>query len=122
MNLSNRGYDNLKFIALVLLPGLAAAYFGLAQLWHLPNAEQVVGTATVLDTFLGLVLKSSSSKYVDPQKNDDAPADGQLVIVQDDEAQYLGVAWDERFQGLTGKDTVKLHVVLKEPQTGDGTK
>lgn len=115
MRLSNKQYDNLKFVALVLLPGLSAAYFGLAQLWHLPNAEEIVGTATVVDTFLGFLLKSSSDKY-DPPVEDNKPADGQLVVVKDDEAQYLGVAWDERFQGLAGKNTVKLDVVVKEPK------
>lgn len=104
MRFTNRSYDVLKFVALVLLPGLSAAYFALAQLWDLPNAEQVVGTATILDTFLGLLLKNSSAKYVDPQK----VIDGALVVTRDEDATYLGVSWDEDFPGI---DTSKVQTV-----------
>ncbi len=56
-------YDRLKFWAQILLPAAGAAYFGLAQVWNLPWGEQVVGTITVLDTFLGAILKVSSKNY-----------------------------------------------------------
>lgn len=61
--MSNKNYDILKYIAQILLPALGTLYFGLAQIWHLPYAEEVVGTITVLDTFLGVLLKISSDKY-----------------------------------------------------------
>lgn len=60
---SNKAYDVLKFISLVVLPGLGALYFGLAQIWGLPKAEEVIGTITVIDTFMGVVLGISTSKY-----------------------------------------------------------
>lgn len=110
MKLTNRTYDVLKFVALVLLPGLGAAYFGLAQIWHLPNAEQVVGSTTVLDTFLGLLLKSSSTKY---QELEQTP-DGDLIITDDpdDGQRYMSTAWDSRsFKDLDDKKTVILNVV-----------
>ena len=56
-------YDRLKFWAQILLPAIGTAYFGLAQVWDLPWGEQVVGTVTVLDTFLGAILKVSSKNY-----------------------------------------------------------
>jgi hypothetical protein len=56
-------YDRLKFWAQILLPAIGTAYFGLAQVWNLPWGEQVVGTITVLDTFLGAILKVSSTNY-----------------------------------------------------------
>ena len=61
--MSNKLYDILKWIALVLLPALGTAYFGIAQIWGLPYAEQVVGTITVIDTFLGVILGISSKQY-----------------------------------------------------------
>lgn len=56
-------YNRLKFWAQILLPAIGTAYFGLAQVWNLPWGEQVVGTITVLDTFLGAILKVSSTNY-----------------------------------------------------------
>lgn len=61
--LSNKTYDILKWIALYLLPALGTLYFALAGIWGFPFGEQVVGTITALDTFLGVVLGISSAKY-----------------------------------------------------------
>ncbi len=61
--LSNKTYDILKWIALYLLPALGTLYFALAGIWGFPFGEQVVGTITALDTFLGVILGISSAKY-----------------------------------------------------------
>lgn len=61
--MSSKVYDILKFIAQILLPALGTLYFALASIWGFPYAEQVVGTITAVDTFLGVVLGISSSKY-----------------------------------------------------------
>ena len=63
MRMSNKTYDVLKYIAQIVLPALGTLYFGVASIWKLPYAEQIVGTITALDTFLGAVLKISSDKY-----------------------------------------------------------
>lgn len=61
--MSNRTYDILKFIAQILLPALGTLYFALASIWGLPYGEQIVGTITAVDAFLGAVLKISTDKY-----------------------------------------------------------
>ena len=61
--MSNRLYDILKWIALVLIPALASLYFGLSKIWGFPLGEEVVGTLTVIDTFLGTLLGISNVKY-----------------------------------------------------------
>ncbi len=61
--MSNKVYDVLKWIALVALPALGTLYFALAGIWDLPWAEQVVGTVTAVDTFLGVILGISSMHY-----------------------------------------------------------
>lgn len=61
--MSNKVYDILKFVAQIILPALATLYFTLAGIWHWPYAEQVVGTLTALDTFLGVILGISTSNY-----------------------------------------------------------
>ena len=63
MKMSNKVYDVLKWIALILLPAVGTLYFGLAQIWNLPYAEQIVGTITIIDTFLGALLGISTSTY-----------------------------------------------------------
>jgi Putative phage holin Dp-1 len=61
--LGDKMYDVLKFVALVLLPAVGTAYFGLAQVWGWSNAEKVVGTIMVVDTFLGLLLGIATKSY-----------------------------------------------------------
>ena len=61
--MSNKVYDILKWIALFLLPALGTLYFALAGIWGYTFGEQIVGTATVVDTFLGVVLGISTARY-----------------------------------------------------------
>lgn len=63
MILDNKTYDILKWIALIALPALGALYFGLAKIWGLPYGEEIVGTITVIDTFLGALLGISTNNY-----------------------------------------------------------
>lgn len=61
--MSNKVYDVLKFIALIVLPALGTLYFALASIWGFPYGEQIVGTLTAVDTFLGALLGISTSQY-----------------------------------------------------------
>ena len=61
--MSNELYDILKWIAMVLLPALGTLYFALAGIWNFPLGEEIVGTITALDTFLGVLLGISSAQY-----------------------------------------------------------
>lgn len=63
MNMSDRTYDTLKIIAQIILPALGTLYFALAGIWELPYGEQIVGTITAVDTFLGALLKISSDRW-----------------------------------------------------------
>lgn len=61
--MSNKTYDILKWVAQYLLPALATLYFAVAQIWGLPYGEEVVGTITAIDTFLGVLLGISTANY-----------------------------------------------------------
>ena len=61
--MSNTTYDILKYIAQVVLPALGTLYFALASIWGFPYGEQIVGTITAIDTFMGVLLKISSDSY-----------------------------------------------------------
>ena len=63
MKLSNKTYDILKWIAQYLLPAAGTLYFALSGIWGLPYGEQIVGTVTAVDTFLGVILGLSSARY-----------------------------------------------------------
>jgi hypothetical protein len=63
MKLSNSNYDFLKWVAQILLPAFGTLYFALASIWGLPYAEQVVGTVTAIDAFLGALLGISTHFY-----------------------------------------------------------
>ena len=61
--MTNKTYDILKFIAQILLPALGTLYFALAGIWGFPYGEQIVGTVTAIDAFLGTCLGISTKEY-----------------------------------------------------------
>lgn len=63
MKMNNNTYDVLKFIAQIVLPAIGTLYFALASIWGLPYGEQIVGTITAVDAFLGALLGLSTVKY-----------------------------------------------------------
>lgn len=71
MKLSNKTYDVLKYIAQIVLPALGTLYFALASVWQLPYGEQVVGTITAIDAFLGALLGISTAKYNKEEKENE---------------------------------------------------
>lgn len=60
---SERTYAILKALAQIILPALGTLYAGIAAIWGLPYSDEVVGTILALDTFLGVLLGISTSKY-----------------------------------------------------------
>ena len=61
--MSNKLYDVLKWIAMVVLPAIGTAYAGLAVIWGFPYGEQILGTIGIVEVFLGSVLQISSAQY-----------------------------------------------------------
>lgn len=76
--MSNKWYNILKYIAQIFLPALGTLYFALAQIWGLPYGEEIVGTITAIDTFLGVLLGISSANYyrVKEQEKQEDKTDG----------------------------------------------
>lgn len=63
MIISNKTYDILKWVAQILLPAIGTLYFALAGIWGFPYGEQIVGTITAIDAFLGAILGISTKMY-----------------------------------------------------------
>lgn len=61
--MTNKTYDILKYIALVVLPALAVFYSTISQIWSLPFHDAIPDTIMAADLFLGALLKISTDKY-----------------------------------------------------------
>lgn len=63
MKFSNKAYDILKWVCMIVLPALGTFYFAIAGIWGLPYAEQIVGTIAAVTTLLGALIGISTAKY-----------------------------------------------------------
>lgn len=102
--MTNKTYDTLKWVSLVLLPAAGALYVGVALLWGLPEPEKVVGTISLVDAFLGALLGLKSKGY-SPEP------DGEMTIVtKDDGSQVLGMNSEAIAEAIQDKDQVVIKV------------
>jgi len=72
-------YDFLKYVALVILPAVAALVITLGTILHWDAATVTAGVVTAVDTFLGLILGKSATNF----KQQDMNVFGDLIISQD---------------------------------------
>lgn len=70
MKMSNKVYDALKWVAMYLLPAAGTLYFALSGIWGFPYGEEIVGTITAVDTFIGVILGISNSQYKKAENSD----------------------------------------------------
>lgn len=106
---SNAWYDRTKFIAQVVLPGLATLYFALAQIWGLPKANEVLGTVTALVTFLGILLQVSTYRY----SKGGGVYDGEIVterLPSGEPVYAIGFETREQQEKANAKDVLTLKI------------
>lgn len=60
---SNRTFDVLKWICIIVLPACATLYRGVGMIWQLPYVEEIPQTIIVIDAFLGALLGVSTIQY-----------------------------------------------------------
>lgn len=105
MNIPSKYYDILKEIAQIVLPALGTLYFALSQIWGLPFGEQIVGTITAIDAFLGACLHLSSRAYT---------GDGVLNIdTTDPKTDKYHLDFTTDLDEVSGKKVVTLRVNKK---------
>lgn len=63
MVMSNKWYDALKWIVTIVLPAAIACYAALSGIWGWPYGEQIVGSLSAVEVFLGTVLQVSNANY-----------------------------------------------------------
>lgn len=78
MLLKNETYDQLKNLALIIIPALATCIISISDIWGFSNGGKIAGTVTAIGVFLGVVLKISTKKYNDKQ-NADSEGEGDHV-------------------------------------------
>ena len=61
--MSDKLYNTLKWIAMILLPALGTLYFALAEIWGFPYAEEVSKTVMAVCTLCGALLGISTAEY-----------------------------------------------------------
>lgn len=60
--MSNKTYDTLKLIALILAPVLAFLA-SLVNIWGIQYGEQIVATLTAIDTLIGAIVIAAGKAY-----------------------------------------------------------
>lgn len=63
MQFSDKSYNLIKWIAQLVLPAAGTLYFALSQIWGFPYGEEIVGTITAVDVFLGALIGISTVQY-----------------------------------------------------------
>lgn len=97
-------YDKMKFVAQYLLPALGALYFALSGIWGFPNGEQVVGSITAVDIFLGVILGVSAAQY-------NKVKDGTMMVDTSNPAKdTYRLTLDIPLEDIASKDTIQLKV------------
>lgn len=109
--LSNGVYDKLKFTALILLPALSTLYFALGQVWHWPNVEEIVGSITAVDAFLGLLLGINSKVHQDAAPQ----VDGQIVVNDTGEGLVLKLQPNKNPAVMVTQDFLVFRTVHADP-------
>lgn len=61
--MNNRTFDILKYIAQIVIPAIGVLWFTIAQIWNIPYGQEILGTITAVDCFLGAILGISTAMY-----------------------------------------------------------
>ncbi|ATN93674.1 holin [Streptomyces phage Scap1] len=104
--LGDSAYNKLKQSTTVVLPAIGALYFALAQIWHLPKAEEVVGTVAAVNTFLGLVLGISTRSY----NRSDVKYAGIIEVEETPDVKNLNIILNEAAPALEKQGEVTFRV------------
>lgn len=105
--LSDGAYNKIKWTAQYFLPAVGTLYFALATIWGLPAAEQVLGTVTALDIFLGAILGLSKKSY----EQSDAKYDGALIVDTRDDTKDVYRLEVDTLDDMPNKNEITLKVL-----------
>lgn len=114
---SQRAYNFTKKAAQIYIPAAGSLYFGLNAIWGLPAPEEVIGTLTVVDTFLGACLGVSTKNY----NASGAAYDGDAVVMVDASGKKTySLELNGDPADLDKKDSVSFKVVSASEEPTEG--
>lgn len=102
--MTNKAYDILKYVALLVLPAFATFVNAVGIVWGIPHTNEVTATITALGVFLGAALGISSKNY-EPETH------GNLVVTGSNDV-YADFAHEP--EKLKDGDTIVLKVTKPE--------
>lgn len=105
-------YDFLKYVALVILPAVAALILGLGVILNWAPATGVAGVIALVDTFLGAILGKSASNF----KQQDPMIFGDLVIQQDVDGTPVGMKLVGHHETFVFEDQGQVLLNIKREQ------
>lgn len=108
-----RLYDFLKYVALVVLPAVAALVLGLGVTLNWPGATVTAGVLTLVDTFLGAILGRSASNY----KQQGNMVFGDLVIQQGPDGSPVGMKLVGHHENVIFQDQSQVVLNVKREQS-----
>ena len=65
MKLTNKQYDILKWVALVVIPASATLVLTVGKIWGLPYYDNIGATISAIGLFLAAIIGVSSSTYTE---------------------------------------------------------
>lgn len=102
--MTNKTYDILKYVALLIIPSLATFVNSVGIVWSIPHTNEVTATLTAFGVLLGAALGISSKNYT-PETH------GNLVVTKHDDV-YADFASEPT--NLKDGDTIVLKVTKPE--------
>lgn len=102
--MTNKTYDILKYVALLIMPALATFVNAVGIVWGIPYTNEATATITAFGVFLGAALGISSKNY-EPETH------GDLVVTNGNEV-YANFAHEP--EKLKDGDTIVLKVTKPE--------
>lgn len=63
MKISNKTYDLIKWIALIVLPACNVLILTVGKIWGLPYYAEIGATVAAFGVFLAAIIKTSSDNY-----------------------------------------------------------
>lgn len=70
--MSNKVYNVLKYISVIVVPALILLVNTIGQIWCLSHTTEILATISAIGVFLGALIQISSAKYQKSQNNKDS--------------------------------------------------
>jgi hypothetical protein len=115
--INSNAYNFLKWIALTVLPALAALMITLGLTLNWAEAPSIAGIISAVDTFLGVLLGKSSSNY--QKQNPDPLPLGDLVVMQNKDGTPAGMRIVGTHENPVFEDGGKVSLDVRREPSGE---